>query len=214
MFVQNEDVELTVKPLLFLDIDGAVCPYKTPPGASVERIWGLPVPIVPGNRARLTTLASHFQVVWCSDWQDHSNLVGAAFGLPQLPHVPIPNPRLDQNLPSELPDPKGNHDSLWETHPLTFAEDFEDRQGAGSPTMFRKVPAVSDFLDEYRDTSMRFAWVDDHINYEARQFALDWPAPTLLIRTRRDVGLTDEIVDRLVHFARPTNDTTSLLSPT
>lgn len=97
-------------------------------------------------------------------------------------------------------------DYLWETHPLTLPEDFEDRKGTGSPSMFRKVPAVDRYLVEFRGTSTRFAWVDDHINFEARKFAQDWPAQTLLIRTRRDVGLTDEIVDRLVRFAHKSNE--------
>lgn len=196
--------QLTEKPLLLLDIDGAVCPYKTPVGATVERIWGLSMPIVPENRERLAILNTLFRIVWCSDWQENSNLVGEAFGLPQLPYVPIPDRPPDQTPSCELPDPTGELDYLWETHPLTFPEDFEDRKGAGSPSMFRKVPALAGYLAEFSGTSPPFAWVDDHINFEARAFARDWPAQTLLIRTRRDVGLTDEIVDRLVKFARET----------
>lgn len=204
--MKTERVELTEKPLLLLDIDGAVCPYKTPPGATVERIWGLSMPIVPENRERLATLSELFRVVWCSDWQENSNLVGEAFGLPPLPHVPIPDLPPDKTPSCELPDPTGQLDYLWETHPLTRPEDFDDRKGAGSPSMFRKVPAVARFLAEFRAASMRFAWVDDHINFEARGFARDWPGQSLLIRTRRDVGLTDEIVDRLAHFAQRTGE--------
>lgn len=105
--METEHVEPTDKPLLLLDIDGAVCPYKTPPGATVERIWGLSVPIVPENRERLATLIELYRVVWCSDWLENSNLVGEAFGLPPLPYVPIADPPSDLTPSSELPDPTG-----------------------------------------------------------------------------------------------------------
>lgn len=62
-------------------------------------------------------------------------------------------------------------------------------------------PAVTEYLGELRNAAPRLAWVDDHMNHEARLFAQSWPAGTLLIRTKRDVGLKDEIVDKLCEFA-------------
>lgn len=194
-------VTRATKPILFLDVDGAVCPYATPEGATVERIWGLQMPIVPENRERLAILNSLYEITWCTDWEEHANLVGEAFELPPLPHVPISRISADVVPSYEVPDPTERLDYAWQTHELTHPEDLDDPRGSGSPSMFEKVLAVADYLEEARSTARRLAWVDDHINYEARLFAQSWPAETLLIRTSRDVGLTEEIVEKLCAFA-------------
>src|SRR5436190_1996385 len=46
------------------------------------------------------------------------------------------------------------------------------------------------------------AWVDDSIDDTCREWADGRPAPTLLVVTESEVGLTDEHVDTLLEWAR------------
>ncbi|MBI4896803.1 MAG: hypothetical protein HY827_00350 [Actinobacteria bacterium] len=187
-------MEAERKPILFLDVDGAVCAYGKPPGCEMRRIWGLEVPIDPKNHARLTKLHELFEIIWCTDWEENANLVGEVFGLPELRHVPR-----ERDLPPRPTD----EDELYEDPDDPFAKpgDFDDGLGLGSPSMYRKIPSVRKYRSANDLESMPFAWVDDHINANARRFASELRAATLLIRTRRDVGLTDEILAQLELFA-------------
>lgn len=45
------------------------------------------------------------------------------------------------------------------------------------------------------------AWIDDSIDDVCRRWADDRPAPTLLVPTRSDIGLTDDHVAELVDWA-------------
>jgi hypothetical protein len=47
------------------------------------------------------------------------------------------------------------------------------------------------------------AWVDDSIDETCRTWADERAAPTLLVVTESDVGLTEEHVDALLEWARP-----------
>ncbi len=45
------------------------------------------------------------------------------------------------------------------------------------------------------------AWIDDNLDDECRQWAAQRPAPTLLVVTEREVGITDEHVEELLRWA-------------
>lgn len=66
--------------------------------------------------------------------------------------------------------------------------------------MVRKLPAVVDFLNARTDRRS-FAWIDDHVNFEARRFGANWSRATLLARTDRELGLTKIEFDELIDFA-------------
>ncbi len=58
-----------------------------------------------------------------------------------------------------------------------------------------------DAIDRYAG-DRPLAWVDDSIDETCRAWADERPAPTLLVVTRSDVGLTDEHVEALIDWAR------------
>ena len=180
------------KPILFLDVDGAVCAYGEPPGASLRSIWGLTVPIDPKNHARLASLHELFEIIWCTDWEDHANEVGEVFGLPELPHVPRRKRPDDADVDLRLEETK---------QPISLHEQTNDEDTVPDFSMLWKLPAVRDYRTEHGLQDRPFAWIDDHINLEAREWASGLAVPSVLIRPLRDQGLTDELVGRLSRFA-------------
>jgi HAD domain in Swiss Army Knife RNA repair proteins len=60
-----------------------------------------------------------------------------------------------------------------------------------------KLPAIELYVED-----RPFAWVDDQIGEDAFEWAAEREEPTLFIQTDAAVGLTDEIVDELIEFAR------------
>jgi hypothetical protein len=187
------------RPILFLDVDGVVAPLGKHPDRELRRIWGLEVPIVPEFESILSTLANTFEIVWCTDWEENANLVGEVYGLAPLPHVPITR-QPDGATPSyELLNDRGEY--IYEVHRLTHWLDLDEERGRESPSMWHKVPSVAAYLDKHATPDRPFAWIDDHINYEARLLAESWTAETSLIRARREVGLTSEMVTVLEDFA-------------
>ena len=58
-----------------------------------------------------------------------------------------------------------------------------------------------DALDAYAG-SRPLAWIDDSLDKSCHQWAERRPAPTLLVPTRSDIGLTDSHVDTLIGWSR------------
>ena len=51
------------------------------------------------------------------------------------------------------------------------------------------------------------AWIDDNLDDECRAWAERRAAPTLLVPTRSEVGLTDALVDTLIDWSREVSST-------
>ncbi|MFD0269982.1 hypothetical protein ACFVGY_25990 [Streptomyces sp. NPDC127106] len=173
----------TDRPLLLLDVDGPLNPfrsrlaglrgytshrmrptvwmsYRSPDSRRARR--GLKVRLHPSHGARL--LALPFDLAWATTWMDEANTMVA-------PHI---------GLPGDLPfiewpelfarDPDG---LSWKTRSLVA-------WAAGRP----------------------FAWVDDMINARDRAWvAAHHPAPALLLRIRPRHGLRDRDFTALGRWA-------------
>ena len=107
---------------------------------------------------------------------------------------------------------------LTEHFEMIWATGWEDRANDHFPTMLGladDIPALTfggrarfgtahwklDALDGYaRDRPL--AWIDDSFDESCHAWASKRSAPTLLVPTRPDVGLTDAQVDAILAWAR------------
>ncbi len=126
---------MTIRPLIFLDIDGTVIPLRNRvlPGVPARPDEGNPLleRIDPADGPRLLALAG--DLVWATTWMEEANeAVSPRLGLPKLPVV---------EWPDEDPVP-GLH---WKTA-------FLVRWAAGRPFVW--------FDDEVTDADQR--WVTAH----------------------------------------------------
>ncbi|OQR65071.1 hypothetical protein B6E66_05715 [Streptomyces maremycinicus] len=151
------------RPLLFLDVDGPLIPFGTPPGHPRTAASDVPTrtdqgnPLLerldPGIGARL--LALDCDLVWATTWMEKANeVVAPRIGLPPLPVTHWPDTTADTE-----PDPRGLH---WKTRGLVERAD-------GRP----------------------FIWIDDEISPMDRLWvAAQHPGPSLLHRVNHTQGLT------------------------
>lgn len=190
------------KPFLFLDVDGVIAPFGERPEWPKQFVAVASVPIVPENRERLAALDQTFDIVWCTDWMDNANELGAIYGLPPRPYLEIPEGKDDDTAHYEVEGEDGL--PIWHHDPFTRPEDLKWDRSYGSPSMVRKLPAVVEFLRSRTDHNRPFAWVDDHVNFEARRLAANWSHETHLVRTDRGLGMTNiEFVELLDFAAQP-----------
>jgi hypothetical protein len=85
--------QMSAKPLLFCDIDGVISLWgfgedTRPPGAYAS-VDGIPHFLSTRAADHLLDLAAHFDLVWCSGWEDRADehlpgLLGVPKGLPHL----------------------------------------------------------------------------------------------------------------------------------
>jgi hypothetical protein len=154
---------VTVRPLLFLDVDGVLNPFpETPDGFDEHDFFpedGEPVRLADAHREWLHELSGAYELVWATGWGENANrLLSPFFGLPTLPVVSVPSIPFDPSA---------------------------------------KVPGV-DALASDRPA----AWVDDLLTPEARAWAAERRAPTLLVDVDSQEGLTRRHVDTLLGWAR------------
>jgi hypothetical protein len=153
---------LVDRPLLFLDVDGPLIPFRARPARSAVTLDDVAgTADAPGNPLidRIDpadgrrSLALGCRLVWATTWMaDANDIVAPRLGLPRLPVV-------------ELPD---NDDEL--EHRLHWKTRFLTRWAAGRP----------------------FGWLDDEITDTDRQWVQDHhPGRALLHRVDPLVGLTD-----------------------
>jgi hypothetical protein len=103
------------------------------------------MPIDPANHDRLAALDDAFEIYWCSDWLDKSNLIGEAFGLPAFEHV---------ELMGRIEDDPG---------------------GRRSARIDHKVRSVNRFIQQRAFGDRPFAWIDDDHCFRSHGFAGDVP---------------------------------------
>jgi hypothetical protein len=153
-----------MRPLLFLDVDGVLCPEAfetTPPyavyhDAGMDSVWWMPDMVKP-----LRALRKHFDFVWATWWEGRAApVVGMLYDLPWMDYIHIS----DQ---------------------YASVEEFMDGFPRG---MFDwKVPAMAKYAGD-----RPFAWIDDQISDEAKGWAQDrWTqedVPTLFHRPDPRIG--------------------------
>lgn len=149
------------KPLLLVDIDGVISLFGGTSASSGEMfagrtgsfhsIDGMPHFLSAGAAAHLLDLQRHFELVWCSGWEEKAN--------EHLPHL--------LGLPQSLPF-------------LRF------ERSVGRTNAHWKLEAIDDFAGE-----RALAWIDDALNAACHEWARARTAPTLLVETRPEHGLTE-----------------------
>jgi hypothetical protein len=155
------------RPILALDVDGVISLFgfeddlDQAPG-HFHLIDGMAHCIPDGIADRLERLATHYELVWATGWEDRAN--------DRLPEV--------LGLPGELPF-------------LTF--DGNARFGSAH----WKIGAINRYAGE-----RPLAWVDDCLDETCYAWAAERSAPTLLVPTAPDRGLTEAQVEALVSWVQ------------
>jgi hypothetical protein len=156
-------------PLLFLDVDGVLCPEGSAPQhavwheAGADSVWWMPDMVKPLRRLRET-----FEFVWSTWWEERAApVVGMLYDLPGMPYLLISEQfKTEQDLESDFP--RGMFD--W------------------------KVPAMAKYAGD-----RPFAWVDDQISDEAKKWAherwFEQGIPTMFHRVDPRVGLRPDAAE-------------------
>lgn len=151
------------RPVLALDVDGVISLFgfggriSEAPGR-FHLINGMAHCIPDGIGGMLERLASSYEIVWATGWEDRAN--------ERLPDI--------LGLPDQLPF-------------LTF----------DGRARFGTAHWKTDALDRYAG-ERALAWVDDSIDVTCRAWANERSAPTLLVQTESDIGLTERHVEALL----------------
>jgi hypothetical protein len=167
------------KPLLLVDIDGVLSlfgfPAHEPPEGSWHSIDGIPHFLSAVAARHLLALVSLFELAWCSGWEE----------------------KADEYLPSLLGLPRGlPHLSFERGAGTTMAAGSTGGAAAGSLHGHWKLAAI----DAYAGVRP-LAWVDDCLDAACHAWARARTAPTLLVQTQPDVGITTEDVNLLAQWA-------------
>ncbi len=165
------------RPLLMVDIDGVISLFggvhwrgwsgEIGDGdgrldGSFHSIDGTPHFLSSTAAAHLLELASVFELVWASGWEERAN--------EHLPHL--------LGLPAELPF-------------LRFG------CAVGRSNAHWKLEAIEAYAD-----GRPLAWIDDALTAACHEWADARAAPTLLVQTQPDRGLTSDETEQLVAWAQ------------
>jgi hypothetical protein len=86
------------KPLLLVDVDGVISLFgfdgRDPPEGQFTNVEGMVHYLSAAAGGHLNRLAEHFDLVWCTGWQERANEhLPAALGLPEpFPHLVLEGP--------------------------------------------------------------------------------------------------------------------------
>jgi len=153
------------RPLLLVDVDGVISLFGFPPDTRPAGTWmmvdGIAHLISSEAAFHLRALATSFELVWCTGWEEKANeYLPSALGLPG----PLPHLRFDE--------PASGIQAHW------------------------KLGAIE------RHAGLRpLAWIDDAHDDACEAWASARSAPTLLVGTRSEIGLTGAHVAELGAWA-------------
>lgn len=160
------------QPMLLLDVDGVLCPFEGD-APFVRRVGPH------GYRQVQLPEGLHEETLWVSD--------ANAERLRRLDDV---------------------FEMVWATGwghyanrligPLHQMEELPVVELEFSDGVTWKLPSVSAYVGRHQPV----AWIDDDLGEDAEHWAQQRPGPTLLMRCRPHVGLTDEMVEACLDFAR------------
>lgn len=173
------------KPTLLLDVDGVLNPLGTEVHEDFEVLkdvlgmWRTQAAVYHSklNHDRLALLASRFDLVWCTGWEDKANeIIGPVHGLPELPVIRFEPMILGD---AEISTEEFGHSSwklpwiaAWvkanDVGPLAWVDDqIEEgdrvwagrRTGAGVPTFCVRPNAADGLTDVHVRHLLQWAWV-------------------------------------------------------
>lgn len=151
------------KPLLLVDIDGVISLFggqTATQAGSFHAIEGIPHFLSSTAAAHLLDLAAHFELVWCSGWEEKANEhLPRLLGLPAAPFLSF-----DRAV--------GRANAHW------------------------KLAAIDEYARE-----RPLAWIDDALNAACHEWAEARKAPTLLVETEPERGLTAREAELLSAWA-------------
>jgi hypothetical protein len=183
-----------------VDIDGVLSLFGFPPHAPPEGSWhfveGIPHFLSAAAARHLLALVSLFEPVWCSGWEEKAD--------EHLPHL--------LGLPRGLPH-------------LSFERGADRTASAGAATTGGASAGGADpaagrslhghwklsAIDAYA-RGRPLAWVDDCIDAACHTWAAARGAPTLLVQTQPDVGLTAADAEALARWAAYSSTTSGTSS--
>jgi hypothetical protein len=175
-------------PLLLVDVDGVISLFgdRTPGGrppprgadgapleGSFHSIEGIPHFLSSTAAAHLLSLAGLFELVWASGWEERAG--------EHLPHL--------LGLPEGLPFlrfPRG-----------AGAGSADGTSGPQTTLAHWKLESVEAYAGQ-----RPLAWIDDAFNPACHQWAAARPAPTLLVQTDPERGLTQREAQLLAAWGR------------
>jgi hypothetical protein len=168
------------KPLLMVDIDGVLSLFGFPPHDPPEGSWhsidGIPHFLSAAAARNLLALASLFELVWCSGWEEKAD--------EYLPHL--------LGLPQGLPH-------------LTFERGAGATEGSGSTAGAAPDKSLHGHwklaaIDAYSG-ACPLAWIDDCLDAACHSWADARQAPTLLVQTTPNSGMTTDDAEMLAQWA-------------
>jgi hypothetical protein len=171
------DTHTSQKPLLFLDVDGVISLFGFREGYGLAA-GNEPFANCPPGRLHSINGVMHYISGACGGYLRE---LGARYelvwatGWEETANDYLPHLL---ELPGHLPY-------------LTF----DGRVAAGSAHW--KIDAIAEHAGDHRP----FAWIDDNIDHTCHAWALQRPAPTLIIETVRHEGMTDVHVEQLIEWA-------------
>ena len=165
------------KPVLMVDIDGVLSlfgfPPHTPPEGSLHFIDGIPHFLSATAARHLLALVSLFELVWCSGWEE----------------------KADEHLPHLLGLPRGPSNAV----PALRSGRRRGPRAAGKSRSTRHWKLAA--IDAYAGVRP-LAWIDDCLDGACHAWAAARSAPTLLVQTAPERGLTASEAQLLSDWAR------------
>lgn len=79
---------MSVKPWLFIDVDGVLNTFGPRDGRDVYKILGYTVMLRKSDGKNLLKLTDKYDLIWGTTWCDLANVhIGPKIGLPELPYI-------------------------------------------------------------------------------------------------------------------------------
>jgi hypothetical protein len=140
------------KPLLLLDVDGVLFPFRNaspPPGYLLVESPESIVWIKPSHGEALRNLSSLFELVWATTWEHKANqIIGPALGLEQLPVIEFNEGRAGETW--KLPAVRryvGDRPFVWIDDEL-FMDAYRWAEGLAQPCRLVRPMASLGMTDE------------------------------------------------------------------
>ncbi len=187
-----------------VDIDGVLSLFGFPPHAAPEGslhfIEGIPHFLSPTAARHLLGLVSLFELVWCSGWEEKADEhLPHLLGLPRgLPHLSFGRGAGAAGADRPAGSTGGRDGAAGSgTHRATADEAGVGAAAGKSVRGHWKLAAI----DAYAGVRA-LAWIDDCIDAACRAWAQERTAPTLLVQTSPERGLTEREAAQLRAWVR------------